>query len=51
MQEDYSIEVRNRYTALAKEEVSAKEKYENFIKVNNGVVREHIPKVSKQWKT
>ena len=37
MQENYSIEVRNRYTALAKDEDSATEKCENFIKVNNEV--------------
>ena len=50
MQENYSIEVRNRYTVLAKDEDSATEKYENFIKVNNEVASELIPKVSKQRK-
>ena len=36
---------------LAKDENSATEKYENFIKVNNEVASELIPKVSKQRKT
>ena len=51
MQECYSIEVRNRYTALAKDEDSSTERYENFIKVNNDVASELIPKVSRQRKT
>ena len=51
MQENYSIEVRNRYTALANDGDSAAEKYENFIKVNNEVASDLIPKVSKQRKT
>ena len=51
MQENHSIEVRNRYTALAKDEDSATEKYENFIKVNNEVASELVSKVSKQRKT
>ena len=36
---------------LAKDEDSATEKYENFIKVNNEVASEFIPKVSKQRET
>ena len=51
MQENYSIEVRNRYTALAKDEDSATEKSENFIKVNNEIASELILKVSKQRKS
>ena len=51
MQENYSIEVRKRYTALVKDEDSATEKYENFIKVSNEVASELIPKVSQQRKT
>ena len=51
MQENHSIEVRNRYTVLAADEDSAKEKYENFIKVNNEVASELISKVPKQRKT
>ena len=51
MQEKCSIEVRNRSTALAKDEDSATEKYENFIKIDNEVASELIPKVSKQRKT
>ena len=43
MQENYSIEVRTKYTALAKVEESAIGKYENFIKVNNEVASELIP--------
>ena len=50
MQENYSIEVRNRYTVLAKDKDLAREKYENLIKVNNEVASELIPKVSKQRK-
>ena len=45
------MKVRNRYTALAKNEDSATEKYENFIMVNNEVASELIPKVSQQRKT
>ena len=48
MQEKYSIEVRNRYTVLAKDEDSATEKSEHFIKVNNKVASDLILKVSKQ---
>ena len=51
MQENYSIEVRNRYNVLAKDEDSAMEKYENFIKVNSEVASELVPTVSKQRKT
>ena len=51
MQENYFIEVRNRYTVLAKDKDWATEKYEKFIKVNNEVASELIPKVSKQRKT
>ena len=43
MQENYSIEVRKRYTALAKDKHSATEKYANFSKVNNEVASELIP--------
>ena len=35
MQGNYSIEVRNRYTVIVKDEDPATEKDENFIKVNN----------------
>ena len=51
MPDNYSIQVRIRYTVLAKDEDSATEKYENFIKVNKEVASELIPKVSKQRKT
>ena len=51
MQENYSTEGRNKYTALTKDTDSATERYENFIKVNNEVASELIPKDFKQRKT
>ena len=51
MQENYSIEVRNRYTVHTKNEDSATEKYENFIKVNNDVASELVQNISKQRET
>ena len=42
MQENCSVEVRNRYSVLAKDEGSVTEKYEN-IKVNNEVASQFIP--------
>ena len=50
MQENYSIEVRNRYTLFAKDEDLTTGKYENFIKVNNEVTSELIPTVSSKGK-
>ena len=50
MQENYSIEVRNTYTLLTKDEDSATEKFDNLIKVNNEVASDLVPKLSKQRK-